>query len=74
MSGVIKLVKKSAKLGDGFKSNEMSFVSTCFSLLLLNLSRGIADKKQLFFKDANWKIALQQVAQIQGSSERRKNL
>ena len=29
----------------------------------------MADKKQLLFKDASGKIALQQVAQNQGSSE-----
>ena len=34
----------------------------------------MADKKQLFFKDANGEIALQQVAQNHGSSEHWKYL
>ena len=46
-----------------------SFVSTCFSLFLLNLSQEMDDKKQLLFNGANGKIALQQVAQNQGSFE-----
>ena len=52
-----------------FKSNEVSFVPTCFLLFLLNLSEEMADKKQLLFKDANGKTALQQVAQNQGLYE-----
>ena len=66
---LLNWLKRSAKFGDGFKSNEVSFVSICFSLFLLNLSQEMADKKQLLFKDANGKIALQQVAQNQGSFE-----
>ena len=58
-------LKRSATF-DMFK-NEVSFVSTCFSLFLLNLSQEMAGRKQLSFKDANGKIALQQVAQNQGS-------
>ena len=56
-------LKRSAKFGDGFKSNEVSFVCTSFSLFLLNLSQEITDKKQVLFKDRNGKIALEQVAQ-----------
>ena len=55
--------------GDGFKSNEASFVSTSFSMFLLNLSQEMADGKQLLFKDAKGNIALEQVAQNQGSFE-----
>ena len=63
-------LKRKAKFGDGFKGNEVSFVSICFSMFLLNLSQKMADKKQWeIFKDANGKIALQQVAQNQGSFE-----
>ena len=59
---LLNWLKRSAKFGDGFKSNEVSFVSICFSLFLLNLSaHEMADKKQLLFKDANGKIVLQQV-------------
>ena len=65
---LLNWLKRSAKFGDGFKSNEVSFVSICFSLFMLNLSQEMTDKKQLF-KDANGKIALQQVAQNQGSFE-----
>ena len=56
-------------VGDGFKSNEASFVSTSFSMFLLNLSQEMADGKQLLFKDAQGNIALEQVAQNQGSFE-----
>ena len=56
-------------VGDGFKSNEASFVSTSFSMFLLNLSQEMADGKQLLFKDAKGNIALEQVAQNQGSFE-----
>ena len=56
-------------VGDGFKSNEASFVSTSFSMFLLNLSQEMADGKQLSFKDAKGNIALEQVAQNQGSFE-----
>ena len=70
-SGLVLLnwLKRSAKVGDGFKSNEVCFVSICFLLFMLNLSQEMADEKQLLFKDANGKIALQQVAQNQGSFE-----
>ena len=60
-------LKRSTRFSDEFKGNEVSFVSICSSVLLLNLSQKMADKKQLLFKDANGKIALQQVAQNQGS-------
>ena len=60
---LLNWLKRSAKFGDGFKSNEVSFVSTGFSLFLLNLSQEMADKKQLLFNDANGKIALQREAQ-----------
>ena len=60
---LLNWLKRSAKFGDGFKSNEVSFVSTGFSLFLLNLSQKMADKKQLLFNDANGKIALQREAQ-----------
>ena len=69
---LLNWLKRSAKFDDGLKSNEASFGSTCFcvfSLFFLNLPQEIVDKKQLLFKDANGKIALQQVAQNQGSSE-----
>ena len=56
-------------VGDGFKSNEASFVSTSFSMFLLNLSQEMADGKQLLFKDAKGNIALEQLAQNQGSFE-----
>ena len=56
-------------VGDGFKSNEASFVSTSFSMFLLNLSQEMADGKQLLFKDAKGNIALEQVAQNRGSFE-----
>ena len=62
-------LKRSTKLGAVFKSNEVSFVSTWFSLFLLTLSQEMADKKQLLLNDANGKIAVQQVAQNQGSFE-----
>ena len=51
---------------DEFKSNEESFVSIRFSLLLLNISQEKAEKQQLLFKDANGKITRQQVAENQG--------
>ena len=60
-------LKRSTRFSDEFKGNEVSFVSICSSVFLLNLSLKMADKKQLLFKDANGKIALQQVAQNQGS-------
>ena len=60
-------LKRSTRFSDEFKGNEVSFVSICSSVLLLNLSQKMVDKKQLLFKDANGKIALQQVAQNQGS-------
>ena len=66
---LLNWLKRRAKFGDGVKSNGVSFVSICFTLFLLNLSQEMADKKQLLFKDANGKIALQQVAQNQGSFE-----
>ena len=71
ISGLVLLtwLKRSAKFGAGFKSNELYCVSTCFLLFLLNLWQEMADKKQLLFKYANGKIALQQVDQNQGSSE-----
>ena len=52
---LLNWLKRSAKFGDGFKSNEVPFVSTCFWLFLLNLSQEMADKKQLSFKDADGK-------------------
>ena len=76
-SGIVLLnwLKRSAaKFGDWFKSNEVSFVSTWLLLCLLNLSQGMADKKQLLFKDTNGKIALEQVAQNEGSFEPSKYL
>ena len=60
---------RNAKIGDGLKSIEVLFVSTWFLLFLLNLSQGMADKKQLLFRDENGKLALQQVAKNQGSFE-----
>ena len=65
---LLNWLKRSATFGDGFK-NKVSFVSTCFSLFLLNPSPEMADKKQLLIKDAKGKIALQQVAQNQGLFE-----
>ena len=56
--------KRIDKFGDGFKSNEVYFVSIYFAL-----SQEMADKKQLLFEDVNGKIALQQVIQNQGSFE-----
>ena len=65
---LLNWLKRSAKFGNGFKSNEVSFASICLPLFLLNLSsQEMANKKQLLFKDANGKLALQQVAQNQGS-------
>ena len=66
---LLSWLKRSAKFGDGSRSNEVPIVSTCFSLFLLNLSQEMADKKRLLFKDANGKIALRPVAQNQGLFE-----
>ena len=56
MPSVIKLVKRSAKFGNEFKSNEVS----CFYLffVFVKFIIGMADNKQLLFKDTNGKIAL----------------